>query len=95
MGSRSARPSKAHRMGTNTQQNPPAKPAGIQLTYLGYTKDPGSCSHTAVTATCRANNFYSLFFSKLPLKFSITNLFPLNSCTMLKFVQEMLDTTVV
>lgn len=91
-------PSKAHRMGTNTQQNPPTKPAGTQLTYLGCSKDPGSCPHTAVTAIHCAKyttSFYSLVFSKLPFKFSITNLFPMNSCTMLKFAQEMLDTTVV
>lgn len=84
-----------HRMGTNTQQNPPAKLARIQLPYLGCTEDPGSCPQTAVTALLHANSFYSLFFSKLPLKFSITNLFPMNSCTMLKFAQEMLDTAVV
>lgn len=35
-------PSKAHRMGSNTEQNPPAEPAGTQLTYLGYTQNPGS-----------------------------------------------------
>lgn len=93
-GSRSAVPAK-HTGWDQTQSRSLLLNLQGHSSLFGLEQGSWLLPHTAVTALHCANSFYSLAFSKLPLKFSITNLFPMNSCTMLKFAQEMLDTIVV